>query len=146
MSPTRITTNVRRFLGLTSVLATATVLVLAGSTPASAAVAHPTVRGHVDVVAATTGHIHVTGWSVDPIHYGTSNSTDVIVDGMMAALPLANKARPDVTKALHISGRHGFDVTVSARAGVHQVCVVGKPLANTGGRDVLLACKTVRVK
>ena len=145
MSPRFFARTRRRILAPAGVLVTAAVLVLAGSTPASAGNAHPAVRASINVLRASVGHIHVTGWSVDPYRSGKSNSENVIVDGVSVALPMADKIRPDVNKALHVTGRHGFDVTVKVRAGTHQVCVVTRPLASTGGQERLVACRTVHV-
>lgn len=140
-------TAFHRFATIAGALLASAIMVLAGSIPASASSPHPAVRGYIDIVAATTrGHIHVAGWSVDPYRSRASNSEDVTVDGVMAALPTADKARPDVARALHITGRHGFDVTVAAKAGLRRVCVVSRPVPSTGGQDVLLGCRSVRVQ
>ena len=146
MTTTFLTTTLRRFLTAAGVIGAVVLLVLSGSTVASASSARPAVRATIDMVTPSAGHIHVAGWSFDPHRSSSSNSENVIVDGMSVALPIANRARADVNKALHVTGKHGFDVTVKVKAGIHRVCVVSRPLPGTGGRDLVVGCRTVRVK
>ncbi|MET3803303.1 hypothetical protein ABIB25_000287 [Nakamurella sp. UYEF19] len=103
------------------------------------------IRGRLDVVEGRSRKIHVVGWTYDPFRPGTSNSADIVVDGRMAALPLANRARPDVNRVMQVAGRHGFDVWIAATAGRHRVCVLARPIADTGGAEVLLGCRTASV-
>ena len=115
-----------------------TVAVGAGGAP-------PAARGYLDAIRSGPGWIRVTGWSFDPRRPSAANSENVVVDGRMAALPIANRPRPDVDRALRITGRHGFDVAVPARAGTHRVCVVSRPVAGSGSTWRVLGCRTVRV-
>lgn len=135
----------RTIRAVSSVVAAGTLMLVGLSGPAAAASTRPPVQGHIDVVAPSSGHIRVAGWSVDRIRPAASNSEIVVVDGVMGALPVANIPRPDVNRVLHITGSHGFSVNVAARVGSHQVCVVSRPLPNTGGQDVILGCRAVTV-
>ncbi len=139
----------RRLTRIGGVLLTAAALTMTGVAvaPGAAAAVAPRsgVVGHVEVVRASHSSVRVAGWSVDRARPAASNSENVVVDGRMAALPLANRARADVNRALRISGRHGFDVTVPARPGLHSVCVISRAVPDLGGRPVVLSCHTVRV-
>ena len=119
---------------------------LIGAGPASAASAHPAVKGHIDVVAASSGHIRVSGWTFDPVRSAKSNSVNVVVDGLMAALPVAGNARADVNRVFKVTGRHGYSTTVAAKPGAHRVCVIAMPIADTKGSPVVLGCRTVQVR
>ena len=110
-----------------------------------ATVPTPPVRGHLDGIQAGPGRIRVTGWSFDRRRPGVANSENVVVDGRMSALPMADRPRPDVNSAFRIPGRHGFDVAVAARPGDHRVCVVSRPAAGSGSTWLILGCRAVRV-
>lgn len=119
------------------------------STPHSDAVRAPApapaVRGFIDAIQAGPGWIRVTGWSFDPRRPAVSNSENVVIDGRMAALPVADRPRADLNAARRLTGQHGFDVAVAARAGAHRVCVVSRPVAGSGSTWLVLGCRTVRV-
>jgi len=142
--------SIRRTIGLvrtgSAALAAVAVISIAAAPPASAAVGHPSVYGHLDVVSAARAQISVKGWSVDPTRSAAANSEIVVVDGVMASLPIANRPRLDVDRAFSISGSHGFSVAVPAGVGLHRVCVISRPLPETGGKDTVLGCRSVRVQ
>lgn len=129
--------------GAAAVAALALTLTTAAS-PAAAAT-RPALRGSLDAVTASAGFLRIGGWSVDPVRTGDSNSEIIVVDNKMAALPVANQVRADVNRALRIKGSHGFRVTITAKPGSHRVCVIARPLPNTGGTDSILGCRTVLV-
>ncbi len=95
--------------------------------------------------AASTGFtsIRATGWTLDPETY-ESIYVWVNVDGV-GGPALANRDRPDVGRAFPGNGpAHGFDVTVTAPPGWHDLCVHG---VNAGaGRSSLIGCRKVFVQ
>lgn len=86
--------------------------------------------------------ISVRGWALDP-DTTASIRVHVYVDGKYtAALPAAG-ARADVGRIYRRGDNHGFNGTVKARGGTHQVCVWAIDLA--GGSNPRIGCKTVTV-
>lgn len=136
----------RRIVRAGTAAALALALSLTTAASPAAAATRPAVRGSLDAVTASAGSLRVGGWSVDPLRTGGSNSEIIVVDNKMAALPVADKVRADVNRALRIKGSHGFDVTIAAKPGSHRVCVIARPLPNTGGVDSILGCRTVLVR
>lgn len=130
---------------LTPEVAQASPAVPSAPHPSSVSAPAPAVRGFIDAIRSGPGWIRVTGWSFDPRRAAASNSEDVVIDGRMAALPIANRPRADLNAARRLTGRHGFDVAVPARAGAHRVCVVSRPVAGSGSTWLVLGCRTVRV-
>jgi hypothetical protein len=101
--------------------------------------------GHVDRVDAEAGlqSVLVQGWVIDrqtadpvPVH--------VYVNGVLRAGPAADRSRLDVAAAFPSFGdRHGYAVSVPARAGINVVCVYG---INVGaGSNSLIGCRDVSV-
>jgi hypothetical protein len=99
--------------------------------------------GSVDRAAAGPGTIHVGGWALDP-DTTASISVAVYVDGKGVAWYPSSVARADIAAAFPGYGAaHGYDVTFSAGAGSHSVCVYA---INTGpGANVALGCRSVTV-
>ena len=98
--------------------------------------------GSVDVIAAATGGVRVSGWTLDR-STATSNTFHVYVDGAFAARGTADGDRPDVAAALPGYGsRHGFGTTVPVSPGRHQVCVFGLDQVAPGA-NILLRCADV---
>ena len=98
--------------------------------------------GALDVAAPVAGGLRVAGWAIDP---DTAASIDVhvYVDGSGKATTASGR-RDDVAAALAGYGSaHGYDVTVPASAGAHQVCTYGINVAT--GSNSLLGCRTVAV-
>ncbi len=115
------------------------------SRSAAATAGSPTVLGHLDTVVGGHLVIHTAGWSFDPRLTRGFNTENVVVDGVMAALPLADLPRADVNRVMHVTGRHGFAVTVRATSGPHRVCVISRPVANSGTHWTILGCRSVFV-
>ena len=136
--------SIRRLVTTISTIALATILSLGLTLPAQAATAAPT-KGAIEVARAGYGRILVAGWAYDPRASSVPSSLNVVVDGKMASLPFANGSRPDVDRALHITGNHGFWVYAPASLGTHTVCVVARPVANSGSTWSILGCRTLTV-
>jgi galactose oxidase-like protein len=75
--------------------------------------------GYLDVIAADS---HAYGWSYDPDASSQSNTVQIYVDGpagsasgIFGGQVDADRPRPDVNKALNVSGNHGFDWPIPAR-------------------------------
>jgi Mannosyl-glycoprotein endo-beta-N-acetylglucosaminidase len=98
--------------------------------------------GHVDVVGAVPGGIHIAGWMLDP-DVGTPIDAHVYVDAIGVSIG-ASAARPDVAAAYPGYGaEHGLDHVLPAGPGPHTVCIAA---ANQGpGESVWLACADVSV-
>ena len=103
----------------------------------------PNAHGHLDSVTASEGRIRAVGFVLDPDNLGPS-TVDVFVDGVLAASVRADLYRADLARDLpHMGPNHGFDVTVPASPGPHNVCVVGRNVG--GGTDLDLGCRPVAV-
>lgn len=100
--------------------------------------------GVVDSVTspAGSGSIRVTGWALDP-DTNASISVHVYVDGKAARSATAGTSRPDVGAAYGRGNLHGYDVTVPAVGGAHQVCVFA--IDASGGANPSLGCRSVSV-
>jgi len=93
-------------------------------------------HGSYDSAVGVRGGIQISGWSVDPTKSGTSYIW-VNVDGKGQAYA-ANKNRSWFDALYPGYGpNHGFDETIKASPGNHEVCVYGT--------ITLLGCKTVHV-
>ena len=104
--------------------------------------------GHFDSVAANAdGSVTLTGWAADPD--ASASSTNVIATDNGAGLGTypANQPRPDVDRAFHISGNHGFRITrAGPRPGQHTYCVSAVNLGSKlAAPTVSFGCKTIRV-
>jgi streptogramin lyase len=99
--------------------------------------------GSLDRAVGGPGAIRVGGWALDPDTAG-SISVAVYVDGKGVAWYPASTVRADIAAAFPGYGAaHGYDVTFSAGAGSHSVCVYG---INIGpGANVALGCRSVTV-
>ena len=105
----------------TMLTTTARILVPGGRMPAPEA--HNPI-GHVDHAYGQSNAARIDGWALDPDD--SANSINVaIFDGAAAvAFGRASFARPDVNRAVHVAGNHGWGWTLPARPGVHTYCVV----------------------
>jgi hypothetical protein len=102
----------------------------------------PNPVGHFDAVTATPGAIRVTGFVIDP-DAGPA-PVDIYVDGTFVTRAIANLHRADIKfEYPHLSGDFGFDVTLPAGTGAHNVCIVARN--GGGGADVDLGCRPVVV-
>ncbi|WP_092556530.1 hypothetical protein [Herbiconiux ginsengi] len=85
--------------------------------------------GNVESVSVANGKITVSGWTIDPDSIGSIDAHVYVNDGW-GGLTTANLSRPDVARAFPDYGdKHGFQITVPARAGNNRVCVYA---INTG--------------
>jgi hypothetical protein len=99
--------------------------------------------GHFDSVSATAGRIRVVGFVIDPDAVNPT-PVDVIVDGNVVGRTSANVFRGDVAATFpYLGGNYGFDVTVPAGPGAHNVCIIARNAG--GGSDVDLGCRPVTV-
>ena len=101
--------------------------------------------GSVDRIDVDGGQQSVTvhGWSIDPQTAGPI-AVHVYVNGVLRNGGSADRSRTDVAAAYPAFGdRHGFSVTVPARAGINVVCAYG---INVGaGSNALIGCRDVSV-
>ena len=67
-------------------------------------------RGQLDLCEVYGGDLRVAGWARDAAHPNGPVCLDVVVDGTVAALTLAEVYRPDLAEAGVGDGRHGFDL------------------------------------
>ena len=96
--------------------------------------------GYLDTASAGSGSLRVAGWTLDPDTAG-SIPVHVYVDGRFAGVTVASTSRPDVDGAFPGYGaNHGYDLTVPATPGSHQVCVYA--IDSGGGPNPLLGCRT----
>ena len=100
--------------------------------------------GSLDVASGGLGKITVAGWTIDP-DTTAPLSVHVYVDGVGAAVTIANISRPDVGAAYPADGpNHGFSVDVDASPGPHDVCVYAINVgAGTG--NTTLGCQNLTV-
>lgn len=99
--------------------------------------------GRVDQVAPVSGGVSVRGWAIDGDTAKPIN-VDVYVDGVGKRFP-ADVVRSDIGAAYPAFGAaHGYQATVAAKPGPHQVCVYA---INTGAgsANTTLGCRTVQV-
>ena len=94
---------------------------------------HPRPTGGVELVSGGVESIRAAGWLRDPLHDAPA-SLHLYVDGVGRANTVAELPRTDV-------GAHGFDTTVSAGAGSHEVCAYAVSRLITH-----LGCRTVAVR
>jgi hypothetical protein len=99
--------------------------------------------GAVDGVSSpAAASIRVTGWALDP-DTTASIKVHVYVDGKYDRQVVASTTRNDVAAAHGKGAAHGYDVTLPASDGNHQVCVYA--IDATGGANPGLGCRTVAV-
>ena len=103
------------------------------------------VRGSLDrVVPVATGQYDLVGWALDTSVPTKALSVHVYVDGRYRAAVPAAVPRPDLAAAYPDAGRlHGYAARVKLAPGNHSVCVYAIR-ATTGGRNLLLGCRTLR--
>ena len=101
-------------------------------------------RGSLDAVSSPADDtVRVTGWAVDP-ETPAPLDVAVYVDGQGAGRYRADRARADVAAATGAGAAHGFDVTLPAGPGGHQVCVYALDAA-PGTSNTTLGCRGVTV-
>lgn len=97
--------------------------------------------GTLDFAGPGPAGLHIGGWSIDPDSVAPI-TVHVYVDSVGAAFA-AGLVRGDVGAAYPVFGpAHGFDVTIAAAPGPHQVCVYA---INTGpgASNPTIGCTTV---
>lgn len=98
--------------------------------------------GAADFVRGGNNVIALAGWAFDP-DTTASIQVHVYVDGVGTPLVAAG-SRPDVGAAYRHGDAHGFDVSLPASAGTHNVCLYA--IDGTGGpTNTTLGCWTVTV-
>jgi hypothetical protein len=101
--------------------------------------------GTLDEATAGRGAVRVRGWTLDPDRPDPA-AVHVYIDGSFAGAGLANGGRPDVGAAYPRAGAaHGFDFTVPAPPGSHQVCVYAINLGGDASPNAVVGCRTVTV-
>ena len=86
--------------------------------------------GRIDDVSSAPGGLRIRGWAFDQDQGATSISVAVYLDGGGIGWFPTNVPRPDVNRIYRLTGSHGFDITVPAAPGRHEVDVFG---INVGG-------------
>ncbi|MEO6701451.1 MAG: twin-arginine translocation signal domain-containing protein [Jatrophihabitantaceae bacterium] len=79
---------------------------------------HPPV-GTLESATASGNLVQLKGWAYDPDLPASSVRLVVYQDGKPLTVVTANHARPDVNAARHITGNHGFTLTLAATTGTH---------------------------
>jgi hypothetical protein len=101
----------------------------------------PLPEGTLDEISSADGRYTITGWAFDRTDVRNSVVVQVYLDGFYRAQARADLSRPDVDAVFGVGDRHGFQLSVSASLGSHEVCVY---LVNDGGPvNPQLACRTV---
>lgn len=99
--------------------------------------------GRVDSLTTTANSIALRGWAIDGDTTASIN-VDVYVDGVGRRIA-ANVARPDIAAVYPAYGAaHGFQTSISAKPGPHQVCAYAIN-AGAGSDNPTLKCATVEV-
>lgn len=93
--------------------------------------------GRIDETVGLRGRLRVTGWALDPNAVGPIDVA-VLVDGVELSRLTADKQAPELATR-GIATNHGFDVTVRATAGPHEVCVRAFNV-EAGGSDPSIGC------
>ncbi|MHC2105720.1 Hint domain-containing protein [Methylobacterium sp. CM6246] len=83
-------------------------------------------RGSLDLCEIRNGDLRVAGWAQDATHPSGPVCLDVLLDGVVVAMTLAEIDRPDLGAAAIGEGRHGFDLglDVPLAVGVFQTVSV----------------------
>ena len=98
--------------------------------------------GALDEATTSSGAVTVRGWALDP-DTTASIAVHVYVDSVGTPIAAGN-ARPDVEAAYHDGALHGYNATVPASPGAHQVCTYAIDAA--GGTNALIDCRAVVVQ
>jgi hypothetical protein len=106
--------------------------------------------GAWDLTTAQPGAVRLAGWTADPDRaYDLSAAVGdvrVYMDGTIWGELYASTARPDVAAAVPWAGPYaGFDRTILALPGIHQICLFSLNLGTRGIQNLTLGCRTVSV-
>lgn len=75
--------------------------------------------GSVDSITSSGNTVHIRGWAYDPDQPSTSIQVAIYQDGKRLSLVTADHVRADIDAAHHISGNHGFELSLTASNGPH---------------------------
>jgi hypothetical protein len=118
------------------------IFIPAAAAPAAAAIpAATSPAGQLDAVTSSGTTVRLTGWAYDPDQPGTEIPVAVYEDGRILHWYPTGVARPDVNAAHGLSGKHGFDITLSVGTGVHSFTVH----AVDGAANPVLGSRSVAV-
>jgi hypothetical protein len=98
--------------------------------------------GRLDTLTSGMESFTLGGWALDPDTAGPVN-VDVYVDGKVAQTLSANASRPDVGLVYGLGDNHGFQTTIVAKYGPHQVCIYA--IDSWVGASQNVGCSTVDV-
>ena len=99
--------------------------------------------GALDSAIGAPGSVRVAGWTIDP-DTAAPGKVHVYVDGVATAVT-ADGARGDIGGAFPLYGTgHGFDASVAAAPGLHNVCVYAINVSGPGA-NTTLGCRAVSV-
>ena len=101
--------------------------------------------GNLDRAVGGLNQVDVAGWAIDPDNGTAPTTVHVYIDGVGHVLT-ADVVRPDLVGPFPLAGpAHGFQATLPAAGGTHNVCAYAIN-AGAGGINPRLACKTVTVR
>jgi hypothetical protein len=100
--------------------------------------------GSLDKALSTGGGLWIQGWAVDP-DTTAPITVHAYVDNVFLGAFTADAPRPDVSSVYPTVGpNHGFEFTVPATPGQHNVCVYG--INDAEGGNPLIGCRTANVQ
>ncbi|TXN65412.1 family 16 glycosylhydrolase [Methylobacterium sp. WL18] len=67
-------------------------------------------QGSLDLCEISSGDLRVAGWARDTVHPDGPVCLDIVIDGAVAAMTLAEVYRPDLAASGVGKGQHGFDI------------------------------------
>jgi hypothetical protein len=100
--------------------------------------------GVLDRVDGDSRSISVQGWAVDGDVPDQPLAVHLYLDGVGAAVLIADGPRPDVGSAFSVGASHGFSARVPASVGPHVVCAYAIA-SQAGDGNSLLGCRAVTV-
>ena len=101
--------------------------------------------GNLDQAVGGLNQVDVAGWAIDPDNGTSPTTVHVYIDGVGHVLT-ANMMRLDLVGPFPLAGpAHGFQATLPAAGGTHNVCAYAINVG-AGGINPRLACKTVTVR
>jgi hypothetical protein len=100
--------------------------------------------GTIDSVTTSGNTVRVNGWAYDRDQPSASIRVVLCKDGHALTVWRANKPRPDVNRAVHITGNHGFSIPLTATNGVHRFKVYALNVGGGSG-NTLIGTKSVNV-
>lgn len=104
-------------------------------------------EGYYDSARIVAKHPVLTGWAYDRDRPSASSAVRVVENGKLVGDFPAAVARPDVNRRKHVSGKHGFVITLTgAKHGRHTYTVYTlKSDVHHGRPYLLMGTKTVTV-